>query len=162
MILLDHVLRPRGMELCAVARPILVAGQRRPTLLTLVIPHVLLQRVGVHITLVAVGAGKGLVGLVDTPVDVQPTLVDESLVALVATEGADWGVQLQVLLEVALDGEALAAVGTHEGVPVYVDPGVVLSGNGGVSMVNTSCHLLMKQVRVLLFFTNKNKIPDHN
>ena len=74
----------------------------------------------------AVGTRKGLDTVVYACVDVQAALVHKALVALVAGEGAHAGVQLEMLLQVALDGETFAAVGTHEGVAVDVDARVVL------------------------------------
>ena len=102
--------------------PVLAPAQRGPAIHALMIPHVLLQRVGVHVALRAVRAGEGFVRLVDTRVDVQPALVDKGFVALLAAVGADGDVKLQV----ALHREAFAAVGAHERVLVDVNPGVVL------------------------------------
>ncbi len=62
-------------------------------------------------------------------VTVQPALVDKRFLALGTAEGAHGGVKLKMFLQVALDGEGFAAMRTHEGVPVDVDPGVVLNDN---------------------------------
>ncbi len=62
-------------------------------------------------------------------VAVQPALVDKRFLALGTAEGAHGGVKLKMFLQVALDGEGFAAMRTHEGVPVDVDPGVVLDDN---------------------------------
>ncbi len=62
-------------------------------------------------------------------VAVQPTLIDKQFLALGTAEGAHGCVKLKMLLQVALDGKGFAAMRTHEGVPVDVDPGVVLNDN---------------------------------
>jgi hypothetical protein len=76
-----------------------------------------------------VGAGEGLHTGVNPHVAVQPALVDKRFLALGTAEGAHRRVKLKMFLQVALDGEGFAAMRTHEGVPVDVDPGVVLNDN---------------------------------
>ncbi len=87
------------MELRPMERPILLTGQRRTAVLALVVAHVLLQRVSVHIGLLAARAGVGLVHAVNPRVDVQPPLVDKALFAVRAGEGAHTRVKLEVLPE---------------------------------------------------------------
>jgi hypothetical protein len=66
---------------------------------------------------------------VNPHVNVQPTLVDKRFLALGTAESAHGRVKLKMLFQVALDGKGFAAMRTHEGVPVDVDPGVVLNEN---------------------------------